>query len=122
WITRVGVTRLDPRRMVRAKSAPSRMRHSRASMDSGRQLGATLATTIAEDRSAGARPHAQAEAVLLGATTVVGLVGALAHEEVLRSVGARSGGHRSPMTVLFHGHAAEVRPLYGTRPPPHGSN
>jgi hypothetical protein len=47
---------------------------------SGRELGATLATTGGEDGAAGTRPHPQAEAVRLGAAAVVRLEGALAHE------------------------------------------
>ena len=79
-VTRVGCAPLAPRRIVCRKSSPLRMRWLRASNGSGRQLGATLAPTIGEDRAAGAGAHAQTEAVLLGATTVVGLEGALAHD------------------------------------------
>jgi hypothetical protein len=46
---------------------------------SGGQLGATLATAVRENRAAGTGTHPQAEAVGLGATTVVRLEGALAH-------------------------------------------
>ncbi len=44
------------------------------------ELGAALRATSREDGTAGAGAHAKAKAVLLGATTVVGLVSALAHE------------------------------------------
>jgi hypothetical protein len=46
---------------------------------SGGQAGATLATAVRENRAAGTGAHPQAEAVGLGATTVVRLEGALAH-------------------------------------------
>jgi hypothetical protein len=59
------------------------MRWLRASNGSGGQLGATLAAAITEDRTAGAGAHAEAEAVLLGATTVVRLESTLAHGAVL---------------------------------------
>ncbi len=48
--------------------------------DSGRQLRASLAATAGQDGATGARPHAQAEAVLAGTTAVVRLVRTLAHE------------------------------------------
>lgn len=79
-VTRVGWVPLAPRRIVCRKSSPLRMRWLRASNGSGRQLGATLAPAIGEDRAARAGAHAQTEAVLLGATTVVGLESALAHD------------------------------------------
>ncbi len=44
------------------------------------ELGAALRAASRKDRTAGAGAHAKTEAVLLGATTVVGLEGALAHE------------------------------------------
>ena len=46
---------------------------------SGRELGAPLGATSREDAATGAGAHAGTETVLLGATTVVGLEGALAH-------------------------------------------
>ena len=55
---------------------------------SGRELGAALAAAGGQDGAAGAGAHAQAEAVRLGAATVVRLEGALAHEILLR-LGAR---------------------------------
>jgi len=59
------------------------MRWTRASNGSGRQLGAALAAAVREDGTAGAGTHAEAEAVLLGTTTVVGLESALAHDMFL---------------------------------------
>jgi hypothetical protein len=57
------------------------MRWTAVSNDSSsRQLGASLAPTVCQNGAAGTRPHAQAEAVLAGTTTVVGLVRTLAHE------------------------------------------
>ena len=47
---------------------------------SGGQLGAPLAATGRQDGAAGAGAHAQPEAVHLGTTPVVGLVGPLAHD------------------------------------------
>jgi hypothetical protein len=47
---------------------------------SGGERSAALATAPGEDGSAGARAHAQAEAVRLGATAVVRLERTLAHE------------------------------------------
>src|SRR5690348_14878250 len=47
---------------------------------SGREGLAALATAGSQDGAAGAGPHAQAEAVRLGATTVVRLERTLAHE------------------------------------------
>ena len=82
-VTRVGCTPLAPRRIVCRKSSPLRMRWTRASNGSGRQLGATLAATVREDRAAGAGAHAEAEAVLLGTTTVVRLESTLAHDVFL---------------------------------------
>jgi hypothetical protein len=63
---------------------------------SGRQLRASLAATVRQDGTAGARPHAQAEAVLAGTTAVVRLVRTLAHEWFLTqgvevNCGDRSG-------------------------------
>ncbi len=51
--------------------------------DSGGKLRAALLAARCEDRAAGAGTHAEAEAVLLGATTVVRLESALGHEEIL---------------------------------------
>jgi hypothetical protein len=48
-------------------------------IDSGRELFAALTAASGEDAAAGAGAHTQPEAVLLGATAVVRLVGALAH-------------------------------------------
>jgi hypothetical protein len=48
--------------------------------DLGRQLRASLAPTAGQDGATGARPHAQAEAVLTGTAAVVRLVRTLAHE------------------------------------------
>mgnify|MGYP006946474011 CR=1 FL=1 len=68
---------------------------------SGGELGAALAATGSEDRSAGAGAHPQAEAMRLGAATVVRLEGALAHESLFLSVShermlvMRSGGPSS---------------------------
>jgi hypothetical protein len=45
----------------------------------GGEFGATLGATCRENGTAGAGAHADAESVLLGATTVVRLEGALAH-------------------------------------------
>src|SRR5690606_3446952 len=52
---------------------------SSASSASGGELGAALGAAAVEDGAAGAGAHAGAEAVLLGATTVVRLERALAH-------------------------------------------
>lgn len=80
--------------------------HAEASGGSGRELGAALATAGGEDGTAGTRAHAQAEAVRLGAATVVRLEGALAHVDLRRlrrphdvgDVGAAPGwGWRWPM-------------------------
>ena len=54
------------------------------------KLDATLAATSAEDRAAGTRTHAQTETVHLVATTVVRLVGPLAHGDLFRSGTGRS--------------------------------
>jgi len=63
------------------KSSLLRMRWTAVSTDdSGRQLRATLAPAVRQDGAAGTGPHAQAEAVLAGTTTVVRLVRTLAHE------------------------------------------
>jgi hypothetical protein len=57
------------------------MRWTAVSNDgSGRQFFAALAPAIREDGTASARTHAEAEAMLAGTTTVVGLVGTFAHE------------------------------------------
>ena len=61
--------------------------HAGAPGDSGRELGAALAAAAGEDGTAGAGAHAQAEAVRLGAATVVRLEGALAHEVLRRLQG-----------------------------------
>jgi len=53
--------------------------------ESGRQLGATLAATIPQDRAAGTGAHAKTEAVLFGATTVVRLKSTLAHNSSLNT-------------------------------------
>lgn len=83
WITATEVAVRRPRRTTRRKSSPRTMRCARASTltsrFSGRELGAPLATTSRENRTARSRAHAQTEAVHLGTTTVVGLERALAH-------------------------------------------
>ena len=86
WVTTVGWEPRDPRRIASLKSPPLRIRFVRGSKGSGGELGATLAATVREDRATRARAHAQTEAVLLGATTVVGLESALAHDRFLRVV------------------------------------
>lgn len=53
--------------------------HGLSPLGSGRQIRAALAATRGEDRTAGARTHPKTETVLLGAATVIWLVGALAH-------------------------------------------
>jgi len=65
--------------------------HAAALKASGRELGAALAAAAGEDGTAGARAHAQAEAVRLGATAVVRLEGALAHEDLRLLASARRG-------------------------------
>lgn len=87
--------------------------------DSGRQLGAALAAAIGEDRAAGTGAHAKAEAVLLGATTVVRLESTLAHVGILTGVGPFNG-HRSPTTrISFMGtrqpSLSTTRPRYAVR-------
>jgi len=77
---------------------------------SGRQLCAALATTVGQDGPAGAGAHAEAEAVLLGTTTVVGLVGALAHDRFLQ-IRAGFDGHREPTIKTVDGQV--VPPLRG---------
>ena len=86
------------------KSSLLRMRWTASSNGSGGQLGAALAATRRQDRPARAGPHAQTEAVLAGTTTVVRLVGALAHDWFLtnRAVTGdldRSGGAGSTATA-----------------------
>jgi hypothetical protein len=61
--------------------------HAAASGGSGRELGAALAAAGGEDGAAGTRAHTKAEAVRLGAATVVRLEGALAHEVLRRLQG-----------------------------------
>ena len=124
-VTRVGCTPLAPRRIVCRKSSPLRMRCARESNDSGRQLGAALATTVAKDRAACTGAHAQTETVLLGTTTDVGLKGALAHGCSLWLLNGPIDGHRSPTTIWqFMGmrrvSCRTTRPRYGR--PGHGSN
>ncbi len=81
------------RREVRAVAQTVTCRQHAGS--SGGELGAALATTGSDDGAAGARAHAQAETVRLGAAAVVRLEGALAHE-VLRCLRAgRRGTSRS---------------------------
>ena len=46
------------------------------------EFGAPLATTCTEDGAASASAHTQTEAVHFGAATVVGLEGALAHDQI----------------------------------------
>jgi hypothetical protein len=58
--------------------------HAVASGGSGRELGAALAAAGGKDGAAGTRAHTKAEAVRLGAATVVRLEGALAHEVLRR--------------------------------------
>jgi hypothetical protein len=86
WTTRDDVPLRAPRRTACSNSAGRRMRDAAGSTGgvdwegSGRELGAALAPTRGEDRPAGARAHAQPEAVGLRATPVVRLEGPLAHE------------------------------------------
>jgi hypothetical protein len=47
------------------------------------EFGAALTATVRQDGATGTRTHAQAEAVHLGATTVVRLEGSLAHQKGL---------------------------------------
>ena len=61
------------------RSAGESVRPRQHRSGSGRELGAPLGATSREDAAAGAGAHAGAETVLLGATAVVGLEGALAH-------------------------------------------
>ena len=74
--------RAPPGRLVTAvNSAPvrSRCRAGSTGCPSGGELGAALPATGGEDRPTGAGAHPVAEAVRLGATTVVRLERALAH-------------------------------------------
>jgi hypothetical protein len=62
---------------------------------SGAELGATLAPARRENGASRSCPHAQPEAVRLRAPAVVGLEGALAHEN---SIGARTAGRGKRQT------------------------
>src|SRR5690606_5733401 len=92
--------------------------HARQHGESGRALVATLAATGRQDRATGTRTHAEAEAVLLRATTVVRPVGALAHKRSFGTDrGQDGGGHRSPTTgsgSWARGRRRARRPLHGT--------
>jgi hypothetical protein len=71
-----------PRNRQRAADGGQEGARRRAtSARSGRELAAALVAPRREDGAAGTRTHAQPEAVLLGATAVVRLVGALAHDQ-----------------------------------------
>jgi hypothetical protein len=62
---------------------------------SGRQLGATTATTVADDRAAASRAHARTEAVLARSPAIVGLEGALRHDGCLPRIGVDECTRRS---------------------------
>lgn len=80
---------LRPRRSTRTTSRPFLRRSCATSRSrpSGRELLATLATPVVDDRPSLTGPHAGPEAVLPGAAAVVGLEGAL--HGVLRCPHAR---------------------------------
>jgi len=82
WATRVGRAERLPERMVCRNSSLVRMRFPRASKNSGRKLRAATAAARCEDGAPGACAHAEAEAVLLGTTTVVRLESTLGHERI----------------------------------------
>ena len=67
------------RRVVGEVGATTQPGAGRKHARSGREPGATLVAAGSEDRAAGPGAHAQAEAVGLGPTAVVGLERALAH-------------------------------------------
>src|SRR5690554_2471004 len=71
------------------------MRCPRGSTMSSGKLGASLATTIGQDGTPGARAHTETESVLLGTATVIRLVSALTH---MRSFGTGVTGFRPPLT------------------------
>ena len=59
-----------------------RWQHGRCRRGSGGELAAALGAAVGQDGAAGAGTHTQTEAVRLGAATVVGLEGALAHVDL----------------------------------------
>ena len=103
WTTRSREPARDPPedRTADVKSARSRRRFGAGSTGtaSGGELGAALAAAGGQDRATRTGAHTKAEAVRLGATTVVRLEGPLAHVSSLivdrRAGSARGSGSRS---------------------------
>jgi len=112
-----------PCRVAFRKSSPDVSRCSRGSKaariraSSDGELAAALAAARGQDGAAGTSAHAQAETVHLVATTVVRLVGTLAHGDQspiriqglstpsARGSAATFGWHRPPAAVLSGGHS-----------------
>ncbi len=101
WITRNAPPLRAPRgpRTAARNCAASRSRcRAGSTRCSGSEFGAALAAAAGDDRAARAGAHPLAEAVRLGATTVVGLEGALAHGQSpsgwAGTLGARCGGRQ----------------------------
>jgi hypothetical protein len=89
WTTTCGRPARRPRRTASVKSARRRIRCRDGSMTIGgrtwrsdRDAGTALAAPCGQDRPAGPGAHAQPEAVLLVATTVVRLICTLAHSRL----------------------------------------